>query len=373
MKQKFLVIYLVVFILTACNSNSKQSPIYGQSLQENISLPKTFYRKFIGTFGNNEIVLDLTKNDSILTGQYYLKNGSIPKSLNGHIGTDLKFKLSETNNNFEEVGNFSGSFINSSVISGTWTDKIGKQKIPFNLSEKTDNIVQILFEKRQSKNCKNAEKNKKQPSDDPMPWDTLCTTIDLDYITVKLPSLEASKKVNDTIMKILCNSSIYGNQYSTLEALMNSVDSVENGVGFEMSIGAYLITNDNNIICISIGESFFDFGAAHPQNINNLYNFDIRTGNLITLDDILIENYAETLNKIGEIIFIETNGSEGWQFEKGSFELNRDFAITPGGLLFSYDQYEIGVYAAGAPEVFIPYKDINNLIKPNGLLNVWRK
>ncbi len=134
-----------------------------------------------------------------------------------------------------------------------------------------------------------------------------------------------------------------------------------------------MVTNDNNIICINIGESFYGFGGAHAQTVNNSYNFDIRTGDIITLDDILVQNYAETLNKIGESIFIETNGSEGWQFEQGSFELNRDFAITPGGLLFSYDQYEIGPYAAGFPEVFIPYKDINNLIKPNGLLKAWRK
>ena len=134
-----------------------------------------------------------------------------------------------------------------------------------------------------------------------------------------------------------------------------------------------MVTNDNNILSINIGESFYDFGAAHAQSVGNSYNFDIRTGDIITLDDILVQNYAETLNKIGESIFIETYGSEGWQFEQGSFELTRDFAITPGGLLFSYDQSEIGVYAAGAPEVFIPYKDINNLIKPNGLLKAWRK
>ncbi len=342
-------------------------------MNEDISLPDTFYRKFIGTFGSKEIVLDLIKNDSILTGEFYDKSGSVPKYLKGIISAEFKFNLSETDNNYEEVGRFSGSFISNSAISGTWTDKAGKQTISFNLSEKTDSVVQITMEKRQSKNCKYAEKNKKKFTEDAMLWDTLCTTIDIDLLTVKLPSSEASKKVNDTIMKILCNAGIYGDQHATIEELMNSVNSIEDGTGFELSIGVYLVTNDNNILSINIGESFYGFGAAHAQSVSNSYNFDIRTGDIITLDDILIQNYAETLNKIGESIFIATNGSEGWQFEQGSFELNRDFSITPGGLLFSYDQYEIGPYAAGFPEVFIPYKDINNLIKPNGLLKAWRK
>jgi hypothetical protein len=112
---------------------------------------------------------------------------------------------------------------------------------------------------------------------------------------------------------------------------------------------------------------------AHPQNEGIFYNFDIRTGKQILLDDLLIQNYETTLNKIGEQKFVETNGSDMWHFEKGKFEVNRDFAITPGGLLFSYDQYEIGPYVMGAPQVFISYKDIDNLIKPNGLLEAWRK
>jgi hypothetical protein len=373
MNKKITLIYLVVFILTACNSNSTQSPIYGKALQENISLPSTFYRKFIGTFGSKEIVLDLTKNDSILTGEYYDKSGSVPKYLRGIIGADFKFNLSETDNNYEEVARFSGSFISNSTISGTWTDKLGKQSISFNLAEKTDSVVQITFEKRQSKNCKYAENNKKKLTEDAMSWDTLCTTIDIDLLTVKLPSSEASKKVNDTIMKSICNAGIFGDHYATIEELLNSVNSIEDGTGFELSIFVYLVTDDNNILSINIGESFYGFGAAHPQNAGNSYNFDIRTGDIITLDDILVQNYAETLNKIGERIFSETYGSEGWQCEQESFELTRDVAITPGGLLFSYDQFEIGPYAAGAPEVFIPYKDINSLIKPNGLLKAWRK
>ena len=57
-----------------------------------------------------------------------------------------------------------------------------------------------------------------------------------------------------------------------------------------------------------------------------------------------------------------------WDFEPGNFKLNENFAISTGGLLFTFNPYEIGPYVMGAPQVFIPYKEMKDLINKNGLL-----
>lgn len=374
MKQILIASFSLVFILTSYNSNSTQNPATGHTRQAVIQPPNFFYKKFIGSIGDISIVMDLTKEDSVLTGQYYYTKVGVPLTLNGSVSSEGKFSLSEMNDKYEETGKFEGSFLSDKSVSGTWTNSKTKKTLAFNLSEKTDNVVSVLFDSRHSENCINAEKNKKQHSADASPWDTLCTTLDLDLIIITAPSKEISEKINNTIKSLVCDFEIGDKKYSSIGELMTSVNSpIEEGLGFELFIGSSLVTNDNNILCISIGQSTYDFGTAHPFSSSNYYNFDIRTGKQISLDDLLIQNYETTLNKIAEEKFVETNGPQGWDFEQGKFKLNRDFAITPGGLLFSYDRYEIGCYANGAPQVFISYKDIDNLIKPNGLLEVWRK
>jgi Protein of unknown function (DUF3298) len=373
MKQKLITILSVVFILTACDSNSTQSSASGQTTQAAIQLPNSFYKKFVGSIDDISIVMDLTKRDSVLTGQCYHTTVGIPLTLNGHISSDGKFYLSEMNDKYEETGKFDGFFLSGKSISGTWTDPKTKKTLSFNLTEKTDNVVAISFYNRHSENCKNAEKNKKQHSADAIAWDTLCTTLDLELIQVTAPSNKATQKINEAIKKIACGLGSDNTKYSSVDDLMNSVNSVEDDVGYELSISSSLVTNDQDILSVSIGESYYGFGDAHPSSRSTYHNFDIRTGKEITLDELLTQEYETTLNQIAEKKFIETNGSDGWDFEKGKFKLNRNFAITPSGLLFSYNQYEIGCYAMGAPEVFIAYNDIDNLIKPNGLLETWRK
>ena len=64
-----------------------------------------------------------------------------------------------------------------------------------------------------------------------------------------------------------------------------------------------------------------------------------------------------------------TNYSEaGFYFENDVFTMTPNFAITKSGLKFLYNPYEVAPYALGQQEIIIPYRDLEALIKPNGLL-----
>ncbi|WP_353662455.1 RsiV family protein [Hydrogenimonas sp. SS33] len=62
---------------------------------------------------------------------------------------------------------------------------------------------------------------------------------------------------------------------------------------------------------------------------------------------------------------------DGW-FD-ASFTLAENFAITPNGLLFVYNQYEIKPYAAGLTRFLLPYSAIESLIDPKGALAFVRR
>ncbi len=61
----------------------------------------------------------------------------------------------------------------------------------------------------------------------------------------------------------------------------------------------------------------------------------------------------------------------GYWFDKNNFELNDNFLIKKNGLLFVFNPYEIAAYVYGAIEVFIPYKEIKDLIKDDSVLNLY--
>ena len=187
------------------------------------------------------------------------------------------------------------------------------------------------------------------------------------------PSSVVSAKINQTILKGIFELDFGSERYSTIDDLMNSVNLKDVEGGYDRTITSSFLMNNKGILCLAIGQNYYAFYAAHPNGDGSYFNFNLQTGEKISLDELLIPNYDSELNKIAEAYFIKDYGSENWDFEIGEFELNRNFTITPSGLLFSFDRYEIGPYVMGVPSVFIPYSKINHLIKPNGLLEPWRK
>jgi hypothetical protein len=83
------------------------------------------------------------------------------------------------------------------------------------------------------------------------------------------------------------------------------------------------------------------------------------------------------LNNVAEKIFCkvkelkpEDNLEEaGFWFKGNKFSFNENFGIRNEGLVFYFNSYEIAPYAMGPTEIMIPYSEIKNLVKQDGLLN----
>jgi len=190
----------------------------------------------------------------------------------------------------------------------------------------------------------------------------------IDVITIKVTAAnpEASAAINNSITDAICFNG--ETHYPSIQAYVNSVDTESDDYFYSQNYGVRILMNENNILSISIDYSEYS-GGAHPLSYCSYYSFDLQTGNQIMLDDILLPGAGTRLNKIGEPIFIEKYGVDGWSFEPGHFEFNSNYAIMPGGLLFVFGQYEIGPYAAGMPEVFLPFKTIEELVKPRSVID----
>jgi hypothetical protein len=116
-------------------------------------------------------------------------------------------------------------------------------------------------------------------------------------------------------------------------------------------------------------------GGAHGGYSKVFLNYNPVSKNVITLDTLLKPNAKFKLNAIAEEIFRKNEGLSATEslkgayfFDKDVFALNNNFTITDKGLNFLYNPYEIKPYAAGITELFIPFENIKDLLKPNPVL-----
>jgi hypothetical protein len=118
--------------------------------------------------------------------------------------------------------------------------------------------------------------------------------------------------------------------------------------------------------------SFYSSGAAHPGRYSITVNYDLGQGKELALADLFLPsaNYLEAISKycIAELSkqpFFDGPFSEGAQPTPENY---RNWNITPNGLMITFDEYQVGPYAAGPQQVVVPYSELKALINPQGPL-----
>lgn len=112
-------------------------------------------------------------------------------------------------------------------------------------------------------------------------------------------------------------------------------------------------------------------GGAHGNYTTQFYNLDLQTGKAITLKQILKPDALPALNKMAEEAFRKQReipadqslGEAGYHFANDRFQLNDNFLLTPRGLHFLFNVYEVGSYAAGAVELTLYEWQLTDLIQ----------
>jgi Protein of unknown function (DUF3298)/Deacetylase PdaC len=232
--------------------------------------------------------------------------------------------------------------------------------------------IESVILKQQSDDCENSGSGN-------------CAKIKIEYIEVKnLPDPFVMERINSEIRKELLRPIGSEKSNNSFEKLMqNFLDEYKNfkkefpEAQQEWAIEREAINNfsDDNILSCSFREYSY-LGGAHPNSFLSFKNFNLKSGEVIKLSDVLIEGYQNELNNIAEPIFRkekeltpeENLTQAGFWFDDDKFSLNSNFSISKDGLTFYYNSYEITAYAYGPTKLFIPYNSIEKLIKADGFL-----
>lgn len=126
-----------------------------------------------------------------------------------------------------------------------------------------------------------------------------------------------------------------------------------------------------------IGKNFFsaiiiysDYtaGAAHPAGYAEVFNYDLRNGSVVTLDQVLrdLDPSAGTLQRLGQYIrqdLVRQLGDDPGSVDlinngaAPNLENYKNFNLGREGLLIFFDPYQVAPFAAGTLEVEVPYAE----------------
>jgi Protein of unknown function (DUF3298) len=109
-------------------------------------------------------------------------------------------------------------------------------------------------------------------------------------------------------------------------------------------------------------------GGAHPNHYTSLSNYNLNTGELIEMENIIADTTAfKAVVEKAFYHFISTlkedASDKDMYFWGKAFYLPANFAIKEKGLYFIYNPYEIAAYALGAQEFTVPYSELGAAIK----------
>lgn len=148
---------------------------------------------------------------------------------------------------------------------------------------------------------------------------------------------------------------------------------------FTLNSHANIIRQDSSLTTLEVSGYNFQ-GGAHGSTVTNFINWNTKASKDLTLDDVFQNGYKEKLTTIADTIFRKQEKlaptqslANDYFFKDNKFALNENFSITPLGIKFLYNQYEIKPYAAGQTTLLIPYAKIKSLLKPNTVITQYLK
>ena len=116
----------------------------------------------------------------------------------------------------------------------------------------------------------------------------------------------------------------------------------------------------NNTKYISIGLNFYQYtGGAHGLTYNKYFNYNIETGQILTLGSLFESDFDYT-TYINDIIYrgIDEMGLDGEGFAFEGITSEQKFYIEGNWLIIAFDPYDIAPYAAGSPTFKVPLPEM---------------
>ena len=111
-------------------------------------------------------------------------------------------------------------------------------------------------------------------------------------------------------------------------------------------------------------------GGAHGNRYLLIQNYDLQTGDAVSEQDLFIDDYYEPLKALLlEALIVQTDEAETKKdlrrlgYSVADVVPNENFYVTPEGITYVYNPYEIAPYAMGCIQISLPWDSVRHLLR----------
>ncbi|HEX8138525.1 MAG TPA: DUF3298 domain-containing protein [Pyrinomonadaceae bacterium] len=325
--------------------------------------------QFKGSIAQARFEMTLRREDNSLSGSYfYLKSGSANKlSLRGEIDAKGQFTMQEFDSSGKQTGEFKGTWKDDpnqsgASLEGEWRKPNAKENQWFSASEQMlsfTNGTQVV-------NRRISESVKAKRLD----------------LSAEYPELMGGANASgfNQLVKSRITNELAGFKKQMMAMSAEDLKMLPAGVNNYLDIGYNIEYADNDLISVSFLEGNFT-GGVHPNYNYFTVTYDLKTGKELKLSELFrpgakyleaVSAYA--IKDLQSRKMPESDENMGLAqdiFAEGATakaENYQNWNLTKKGLMFTFDPYQVGPYAAGSQTVIVPYARLKEMAKPDGAL-----
>jgi hypothetical protein len=353
---------LLLFVIAFDTNN-----IYGQDI-----FSINFCKHYEGKVCNNAVSYDLIKIDNNLIAKTFDIEG-VHEFLSGKMLDSSQFYLWEDN-----YGKYYGKFAKDGTVTGMWEAYNKKVScsvelkesyfmgtMPFYISHTKDSM-------RSGTNCPMLHYDLTLCTPDNYPNLAVSDSVNR-HIVLRFFNIAAAQNMKaDNYMYLYLMDFQFPAYYNTICQSASILHNHEKLFFTKMVIP---VLNENFILCLA----YYDETNVSSSPIDNktFYEvFNLKTGKLLSLNDIFINDYSSVLKKrINEKLRNQLLLPDQFDMKEAGFTcpelaLPNNFYVNGSGIGFVYNSEDIGNYMLGNIDLFFYFNEISDIIDKKSIIQI---
>lgn len=335
----------------------------------------SWYKRYSGTISKFPISLYLYKTGDSYSGYYYYEKSQQPISLVGNDSSagDGRISLTAILGGMEQTTETFTLQISGTQLTGQWQQDDNTKGQPISATEQA--VPGLSFDMVYTKGSAKMRPGKEDSPEaqyqasSVWPRETTPTALAIRrFINASFGAKNSSLEIGKVLL---------ADKKKYLEGYMrdnrNVADSdwmpFPSGYSLDQVTSLQIVYHSPQVLTLA-SFNYSYTGGAHGNYGSSYTSFDLSTNKPFTLVQILTGTGIAKLNKLLEKYFRQQYKvkagdplTEGGLFED-HIEANDNFYVTGKGIGFNYTPYEIGPYAMGEVNIFIPFTELNAYLQP---------
>lgn len=184
----------------------------------------------------------------------------------------------------------------------------------------------------------------------------------------KLSPEEAVKKYTDDYMEAY--KDLEQDYKADVERSRKAGDQVGAWYSYYETSSNEITFNQNDILAFTNYLENYTGGAHGAHAVNN-HVINLKTGKPVTEQEIFVDDYQDTLAKLLVNRIAQQNKVENPKelenagyFSVDEIYPNGNFLVDNEGITYTFNEYEIAAYVVGQTRVFLPYEELQLILRP---------